>query len=80
MHTPMQARKIYRKLGAHLKSCKKITYICFKCNFFTIALNGKRNFMAPIHPKMEIRRYAVAAINELPAMASDNSTYTKNNK
>jgi len=36
--------------------------------------------MAPIHPKMEIRRYAVAAINELPAMASDNSTYTKNNK
>jgi len=34
--------------------------------FYTIAWNGKRNFMAPIHPKMEIRRYGVACINELP--------------
>ncbi len=33
--------------------------------FYTIAWNGKRNFMAPIHPKMEIRRYGVACINEL---------------
>jgi len=60
MLTPMRARKIYRKLESHLMSCKKITYICLKCNFFSIAWNGKRNFMAPIHPNMEIRRNRVA--------------------
>ncbi len=65
MFKPRRARKIYRKLEAHLMSCKKITYICFKCNFFTIALNGKRNIIAPIHPNLEIRCYGVAPINEL---------------
>ncbi len=34
-------------------------------NYYIIALNGKRNFMAPIHPNMEIRRNRVACINEL---------------
>jgi len=67
MLTPMRARKIYRKLEAHLMSCKKkyINLLQMKI-FYTIAWNGKRNFMAPIHPKMEIRRYGVACINELP--------------
>jgi len=35
--------------------------------FYTIALNGKRNIIASIHPNMEIRRNRVACINELPA-------------
>ena len=28
----------------------------------------KRNFIAPIHPKLEIRRNRVACINELPCI------------
>jgi len=51
MFKPRRARRVCRKLESHLMSCKKITYICLKCNFFSIAWNGKRNFMAPIHPK-----------------------------
>ncbi len=36
-------------------------------SFCTIALNDKRNIIAPIHPNMEIRRYEVVCINELTA-------------
>ena len=31
----------------------------------------KRNFIAPIHPKLEIRRNRVACINELPPSVRD---------
>ncbi len=34
----------------------------------------KRNFIAPIHPKLEIRRNRVAHINELWASLNENRT------
>jgi len=37
-------------------------------NYYIIALNGKRNFMAPIHPNTEIRRNRVALLKELWAI------------
>ena len=44
---------------------KNYIYLFQMRNYYIIALNGKRNFMAPIHPNMEIRRNRVACINEL---------------
>jgi|GEM_PF-2177151 len=62
----MYRNKVYKKLETHLMICEK---------FIILAEKIKRYFIAPIHPKLEIRRNKVAPINELCVMLGDRIAY-----
>jgi len=47
------------------------------CNLFYICQKIKRQFIAPIHPKLEIRQNKVAYINELGGKRKNDTTTRK---